>query len=261
MTWESEYDVMVDHRSIRDDASKHIEELSDVERFDHIFLVPDAQPSVVELPATRPAEDGLSEPARWLVSRLKAIKAADQLDWARKTLVPARVAIQIGEAVKAECVIDARAMADALVELDAEYAIGVSMRDALHDPQLAAADRDAKIAGLVIEARKAFDAVVRELKLRDRLDIRLYAFSKLGPPAATQPVGGGITLERDKLRVTVKAGDAEPDTLAALRSAGLDVEATAAPARLVVGRIAPEKLADLAVLDQVRRVIPTEGVN
>jgi hypothetical protein len=36
------------------------------------------------------------------------------------------------------------------------------------------------------------------------------------------------------------------------------VEATAKPRRLVIGLIAAEKLADLALLDVVRRVEPTQ---
>lgn len=192
-----------------------------------------------------------------LPARLAALKAANRLDWARQMMVPQRVAIQIGELVKAGKLDDAKALAEALVRLDGEFKIGVQMRDVLNDPKLAAAERDRRIAALADEARKAFDPVIRELKLRQRVDDRLLAIAQAGAAAATQPAPADLELVNNRLRVSVITADMEQPTLDALRQAGLQVEATAKPARLVIGLIAREKLADLALLDVVRRVEPT----
>jgi hypothetical protein len=61
-----------------------------------------------------------------------------------------------------------------------------------------------------------------------------------------------------QVQVTVLASNGERATLAALRKAGLAVQATARANKLIVGQVSPEKLADVAVLDTVRRIEPTE---
>ncbi|MEP0844860.1 MAG: VWA domain-containing protein [Phycisphaerae bacterium] len=219
---------------------------------------PATQPSV----ATRPA-DTAARLADWL----GLLKSADQLEWARKALVPQRVAIQIAELATAGQLEEALRLAEALVKFDAEFKLAAQMRDALADAKLTKEQRAARVAELAAEAKKSFDPIIREMKLRDRLDRRLYAYAKLGKAAATRPAGETVKLTEvrhgdqtlsDQLRVTVKAAGVEPADLEALTRVGLVIEGTARPARLIVGAIAPEKLADLAVLDTVRRVIPTE---
>lgn len=55
---------------------------------------------------------------------------------------------------------------------------------------------------------------------------------------------------------TMPATDTQPNTLAALKQAGFRVEAAVERAKLAVGRIAPDKLEDVASLDVVRTIDP-----
>jgi hypothetical protein len=234
---------------------------------------PTTRPAIDSRAATRPAGDAATtrpaqvdpvDPAvRQLIGWLEAMKSAGRLEWARKARVPAHLALRIAELAAAGRIEDAGALAKALAEFDSDFRVGTQMRDVLADEKLTAEDRQTRMSALAEEAKQAFDPVIRDLKLARRLDKRLLVLAKAAeaPPGegspATRPAPEGLAEADGRLRVTVAARDTTPTTLTALRSAGLQIEATAAKARLIIGLSAPGRLADVALVDAVRRVEPT----
>ncbi len=200
---------------------------------------------------TQPETAWIDEAAAWL-SNLGANDNAKA--WARRVLLRERLALDIAALVKDKELADARKLADALVKFDAGFKIGVQMRDALADVKLAAAERDKRIVALAAQAREPIDAAVRDARLRHRLDQRLYALAK---GSTTQPAPADVKLTDRGVRVTVLTRGVEAATLAALKDKGLAVETTAESLKLVVGFAPRERLADIAMLDGVRRIEPT----
>jgi hypothetical protein len=165
-----------------------------------------------------------------------------------------RLALGIAKLVKDQKLDEARKWADELVKADPEFKIGVQLRDVLADESLAPAERDKRIAALADEARKPIDAAIREAKLRRRLDERLH---RLAHTPATQPAPADLTLTDNAVQVTILLADAKPETLETLSKAGLQRDALAASSRLVIGHAPRDRLADIALLDAVRRIEPT----
>jgi hypothetical protein len=224
-------------------------------------VVPATQPAGEPGTTTQPAAPVLASATLRTMAWLEVLGADKQLEPARKMLVPQRIAIQIAKLVKDGWLDDAKALAEALVKFDDEFKTGVWMRDALNDKALAVADRDRQIEALSNEAKRAFDPIIRDIKLRRRLDGRLYGLAAAGPAAATQPAPAGVELKDGKVRVTVVAADTQAPTLAALRQAGLEIEGSAERTRMVIGLVARERIGDVGALDQVKRIEPTEPID
>ncbi|MHC4672155.1 MAG: VIT domain-containing protein [Planctomycetota bacterium] len=189
-------------------------------------------------------------------SMLATLKDNNALDYARKILIPERITIAIAKLVTDDKLDEARKLADALVEFDGEFRIGLQMREVLADESLEPAERDKRIAELADKARKPIDAAIREIKLRRRLEERLYKLVK-GPEAA-KPGESGITVTDKGILVSLLTSKIDELILEALKEAGLNIESTAKPVNLVVGFASIEKLADIALLEGVRKIDPTE---
>jgi hypothetical protein len=169
-------------------------------------------------------------------------------------LLRERVAMGIAQLVKDGKLDDAKKLADRLVSLDPKYVIGVRMRDTLADKKLDPKQRDERIAALAAEAKKVIENAAREARLRRRLEERLYTLATAGP-ATTRPAD--LTFVDGAVRVSVLLKLADDAAQAALTNAGFKSEATVKSANVVVGLAPPNKLADITLLDGVRRIEPT----
>jgi hypothetical protein len=147
----------------------------------------------------------------------------------------------------------ARAFADRLADGRPDFDLAVELRDALKDEALAADARTARLQAIAATALERMERLVahqaRLARLRSVLDERLWpaAFAEAPPPDAAP------------LLVTVLARAADASTAAALEQAGLAVEGRSRGVPLVVGRIATDRLADLALVQGVRRIEPTQA--
>ena len=162
-------------------------------------------------------------------------------------------ALAIAERVKAGDIEDAKKLAETLTSYDEKYEIGVKMRDVLADASLGSADRDKQIAELAEQAQKRVDAFLRDVKLRQRLDARLYQclMDKATPvEIESAVVDGGV-------RVTMLLSAFTDAAVASLGQAGLKVEDTAPSLKMVVGVAPLDTLGDVAVVEGVRKVEPT----
>jgi len=173
---------------------------------------------------------------------------------ARRFLLREHTALLIAGLVAEGKVDEARELAAALAALDAEYTVGVEMHRILSDEKLAPAERDRQIAKLADQVREAIGASQRKLTLQARLDERLYGLVEGSADAAAAE---SLPRVGDRLLVTVLVRETDQGTIQRLRDAGLKVESTSVPARLVVGTVAADQLADLALTEAVRRIEPT----
>jgi hypothetical protein len=162
-------------------------------------------------------------------------------------------ALSIADQMKAGQIEDAKELAETLVSYDEKYETGVKMRDALVDESLAAADRDKRIAALAKEAQKRIDDFLRDVKLRKLLDPRLYQCVV----DTTTPAEIESAVVDDGVRVTMLLSEFTDATVASLRKAGLRVDDTAPSLKMVVGVAPLGTLADVAMVDGVRKVEPT----
>lgn len=193
---------------------------------------------------------GKSEPAPDLADSLKRIKDKGT---ATRLLIPERVALEIAKLVSDGKIDEAKKLADALVEFDAKFEIGRQMRDVLADTSLKPEEVKTRIAALAAQARKPIDAVLKDAKLQRRLDPRLYALAtdeKAAPADLKLPITDG------RLSVTLLTSDKSEATITLLKNAGLRIESVAASMNVIVGAVSREKLADLALLDPVRKIEP-----
>jgi hypothetical protein len=169
-----------------------------------------------------------------------------------------RTAIAVARLVAAGQIEQARKLAEELAKAFEQFEIGVKMHDVLADESLAPVERDQRIAALGEDAARLIDdavrGTVRRTKLRQRLDGTLYL---LATDEQADPASLGIESTDTGLRVTVLADRSDPATLAALRQAGLTIDSTVESLKLAVGTAPRDKLADLALLDHVRRIDPT----
>lgn len=166
-----------------------------------------------------------------------------------------RVVVQIDTLVQAEKWDEARNLADALAALAPDCKPAVSIQQTLADDKLNADARKARVSEIASESRKAIAAAEREAKLRHRLDERLYAWVTGKPDA---PAPEGLVQQNGAVLVSVLLQATDDATLEEARKAGLSVQAVVASAKFVVGTAAREKLADLALLDAVRKIEPTQ---
>lgn len=173
---------------------------------------------------------------------------------ARRFLLREHTALLIAGLVAEGKVDEARELAAALAALDAEYAVGVEMHRILSDEKLAPAERDRQIAKLADQVREAVGASQRKLTLQARLDEGLYGLVEGSADAAAAE---SLPRVGDRLLVTVLVRETDQGTIQRLRDAGLKVESTSVPARLVVGSVAADQLADMALTEGVRRIEPT----
>jgi len=193
-----------------------------------------------ETPTTQPAGTK-DKPA---VSRQEQLPPALLCDY---------TALAIADEVKAGKIEDAKKLTDVLVSYDEKYEIGVKMRDVLADASLSSADRDKQIAELAERAQKRVDAFLWDVKLRQRLDARLYqcVVDKATPAEIESAVvDGGV-------RVTMLLADITDAAVASLRKAGLKVEDTAPSLKMVIGVAPLDTIGDVAMVDGVRKVEPT----
>ena len=190
-----------------------------------------------------------------IICILESLKSNNALDYARKILIPERVALAISKLVTEGSIDEARKLADALVKFDGEFKTGVEMRDVLADKSLEPAARDKRIAELASRARKPVDAADREANLRRRLDERLYKLVK-GEEAKLSDLG--ITVTDEGVLVSLLTSKIDDSMLGALKQAGLKIESTAESVNLIVGVAPSAKLADIALLDGVHKIDPTE---
>lgn len=195
---------------------------------------------------------GKGEPAPDLAESLKRIKDKDT---AGRLLIPERIALEIAKLVSDGKIDEAKKLADALVEFDAKFEIGRRMRDVLADASLKPEEVKTRIAALAEQAHKPIDAVLKDAKLQRRLDPRLYALAtdeKAAPAELKLPITDG------RLPVTLLASDKSEATITLLKNAGLRIESVAASMNVIVGSVPREKLADLALLDPVRKIDPMQ---
>lgn len=199
---------------------------------------------------TQPA--GPSEAAE-MATLLTALSTDAGRAWATRTLLRERLALLVATLVKEGRIDEARKLADALAAFAPDFAGGLQMAKILADPSLAPSTRDRQIAALADEARKPIETAVRHAKVLRRLHPELQ---KIVKNPETKPADARISDASTELMVNVLATDTQPNTLAALKQAGLRVDAVAERAKLAVGRISPEKLEDVALLDVVRKIDP-----
>ncbi|UCD28155.1 MAG: hypothetical protein JSV03_13835, partial [Planctomycetota bacterium] len=190
-----------------------------------------------------------------IVQFLTDLKTNNALDYARKILIPERLALIINQFVADGKIDEAKKLADALVEFDGEFKIGKQMRDVLADKTLEPAERDKRVADLAAEARKPIDTAIREAKLRKRLDERLY---KIIQGEELKPSREGITIIDGGVLVSILTSKTDDSMLEALRQAGLKIEATDKAVNLVIGTVTQAKVETIALLDGVRKIDPTE---
>lgn len=195
------------------------------------------------MPTTLPALDRVA----FLTQQLQEV--ADQKEWARSVLLPNRVALAVAELVASDKFEDARQLATALAKFDPEFKPGVRMKGVLLQ-KIAVAEQKRRIADIAAEARQPVEAADRDAKLRRRLDDALYGLA-IGK---VKEVPAGVTVRQQGLLVTVLLPNTEEVTLATLRKAGVDVETTVAASKFVVAVVPREKLADVALLEPVRRM-------
>ncbi|NNF44458.1 MAG: hypothetical protein HKN62_15715, partial [Phycisphaerales bacterium] len=123
----------------------------------------------------------------------------------------------------------------------------------LADGTMPEATRANQIAAMRADAQETLANVEEHLKrethVRRVLDARLWPLLTPGPSADTPAIV-----------VSVLVTDVSAATLAALAEVGLVVEGNSSAPAVVVGKIAPDRLRDLALLETVRRVQPAEMV-
>lgn len=126
------------------------------------------------------------------------------------------------------------------------------------------AARDQRIAELGGQAKARLNELIRRATLARKLDARLLKFADMtglpttlaavydGPwPEGATRLDGGVLL-------SVLVTDTSPATLAKLKTTGFRTDQTARGVNVVVGVLPLGRLADLARIEQVRRVEPTE---
>ncbi|MBI1854228.1 MAG: VWA domain-containing protein [Planctomycetes bacterium] len=150
---------------------------------------------------------------------------------------------------------EALKLAQSLVARDAEFPLGLALRDALADQTLGEETRKSRIASARDVATKAIDSGVRQRKLSLRLDARLLP---LTAGVYDGPAPSGVTFVDGGVVVSVTVAQLDDATIDRLKKAGLVVQTTARTVNLVIGVVPIGKVADLALLDDVRRVEPTQ---
>ncbi len=190
-----------------------------------------------------------------LPALLTALQGDVGRNLARRFLLREHTALLIAGLVEEGKLDEARELAAALAALDAEYTVGVEMHRVLSDDKLAPADRDRQIAKLADQVHEAVGLEERKITLQTRLDERLYGLVEGSADAAAAE---SLPRVGDRLLVTVLVQKADQPNVQTLRGAGLQVEGTSESARLVVGTVAANQLADLALTDGVRRIEPTK---
>lgn len=202
-------------------------------------------------------------PAEWLTVRIAALVAKGSIDEARALATQLATAAPNYEPGKELQQLlapptDAEANKQPATPVDASPVL----KNPVPPPDTTA--RDQRIAEIGAKAKSRLDDLIRRATLARRLDPRFLRFIDAtglpttlvqvydGPvPEGTQWLDGGIL-------VSVLLADTEPPTLAALKSAGLRIDHTSAPTKVVIGILPLGRLADLALTDKVRRVEPTE---
>jgi len=189
-----------------------------------------------------------------VVRMLELLKTNDTQAYVRRNLILERLALVIARCVRDGKLEDAKKLADAMVSFDFDFKIGVQMRDVLADESLDTAERDKQIKELAEKVRPKLDEYIRLQKLTKRLDERLYRLvndPKLNPDdVGIKPTDKGILLSI----LTAKADQA---MLNALQQAGLKVESTVPAVKVFIGTAARDKIAEIALLDGVRKIEPT----
>ncbi|MBP7936104.1 MAG: VWA domain-containing protein [Phycisphaerae bacterium] len=226
----------------------------------------DVKAPAASQPGTQPAQAAISAPARppttqpaepaettEMVALLDTLGTDQGRAWATQTLLRERLALLVAALVKERRIDQAQKLANALATLAPDFPPAVQMAKVLASPSLAPAERDRQIAALANEALKPIEAAVRRAKIIRRLHPELQ---KIVKTPETKPADTRISDANADLIVTVLATDTQPNTLAALKQAGFRVEAVAERAKLAVGRIAPDKLENVASLDVVRKIDP-----
>jgi vault protein inter-alpha-trypsin-like protein/VWA domain-containing protein len=165
-----------------------------------------------------------------------------------------RAAVSIADLAASGKRSDALDRARRLVERHPDFAAGKALRDALADASLGDDALRTRIAEARAAASDAIASAVRRAKLEQRLDARLLAI--VG--RLDGPVPAGVTIVDGGVLVTVAVTRLDVSTIAKLERAGLVVRSTAKTANLAIGIVPLGKLEDLALLDDVRRVDPTQ---
>lgn len=211
-----------------------------------------SQQSTTTRPVTaQPAELSMAD-------LLKQLSSDQGRKHAHQTLLPERIVLLIVALVRDGKIDEARELAGALVVFDPGFAAGIQIRDALADARLVGADRLRRIEELARPAQEAINKLIREVTLKQRLDPRLL---RLAQAAATQPSGEQSTPTSSPLMVTVLTAESSTKQVDALKGAGLAVESVVPGMKLVVGKASPRQLTEIALMDGVRRVEPTESGN
>ncbi len=154
---------------------------------------------------------------------------------------------------------DARGIAVLLADAAPTYTPGLDMRDALTDDKLSEPERNLKVAQLDAKADDDLKALARRAKLFHRLDPDLLPLALADPaaPASTIPSIAGATITPDGILLTILVQEAGKNTLQALQSAGLTIEHSDTKLNIVVGTAAFSHIADVALVEGVRKVEPT----
>ncbi|MBN1345225.1 MAG: VWA domain-containing protein [Phycisphaerae bacterium] len=172
-------------------------------------------------------------------------------------MLPEQVAIHIAGLYTDGRAEDARRLADALVAFVPDFETGVLMRGVLSDAPFADAYRAEQLVGLSGEADAAIDAFAGRLQtFARRIDERLL------PLLMKADHGGkdlpGITLRDGGVVVSVLAKAKGDAVLGSLKDAGLAIDSVADSANVIVGIAPVARLADIALLDVVRRIEPID---
>lgn len=183
---------------------------------------------------------------------------AEHLRYAPSRLPPffrERTVLAIARLVDADDLEQARSIAELLASLDPYYEIGAKVQRVLSDVSLDATKRKEAVAALAEDAAEPIRGLIRQMTLGQRLDPRLYA---LFHDESLDAEKLQIEMTEHGPRVTVVVETLDKPTREALAAAGLNVESTADSLNLIVGTVSREQIDDIALVDAVRRVEPTE---
>jgi hypothetical protein len=146
----------------------------------------------------------------------------------------------------------ARALADRLADGRPDFDLALELREAMKDESLAADARRERFEAIAAKAHDRIETLVAQRALLARL--RAVLDERLWPPAFAAPDPSS-----SPARVTILLEAADARAVAALEQAGLVVEGRSRGVPLVVGRIAPDRLARAALVEGVRRIEPTQA--
>lgn len=173
----------------------------------------------------------------------------------QQVYLPQQVAVFIGRAVERGQVGPAKQTAQVLAKrTGGQFPLALQMRDVLQNEALPLEEQRRQIIDLAAQAEHQLIDMARDAELRRRLSPELYAIARPAPVERAFENATSDAAEPEPLLLAILVADTSDSALQLLKDAGLSVEGVSHDTHVVVGRLAPSKLADLALLHIVRRV-------